>query len=129
MFKAICMADSKARTGMIGYLTMGMTNEVFLAISDGDGEYEEIDPNTIGINSGKNDKNGRHIYSFDVVKVNSGDEFIVKYDIGRCAFVVSTISSDMTFMGYLGLLPSDSLEIVGNLFTGEENAELVDNQN
>lgn len=128
MFKAICKADSKARTGMIGYLTMGMTNEVYLAISDGDGEYEEIYPDTIGMNSGKHDKNGRHIYSFDVIKVNSGDEFIVEYDSSRCAFIVSTIS-DKSFMGYLGLLSSDSIEIVGNLFTGEENAELVDNQN
>ena len=102
---------------MIGYLTMGMTNEVFLAISDGDGEYEEIYPDTIGMNSGKLDKNGRHIYSFDVVKVNSGDEFIVEYDSSRCAFVIFTIS-DKIFMGYLGLLPSDSIEIVGNLLTG-----------
>lgn len=120
MFKAICKADSKARTGMIGYLTMGMTNEVYLAISDGDGEYEEIYPDTIGMNSGKHDKNGRHIYSFDVIKVNSGDEFIVEYDTSRCAFVISNLS-DRLFMGYLGLLSYDSIEVVGNLFTGEES--------
>ena len=127
MFKAICKAAKKARTGMVGYFTMETTNEVYLAISDGNNEYEEIYPDTIGMNSGKHDKNGRHIYSFDVIKVNSGDEFIVEYDSSRCAFVLSTIS-DKSFMGYLGLLSSDSIEVVGNLFTGEETAELVDNQ-
>lgn len=116
MFKAVITRGDEFRTGMVGYATDG--DRVYLAISDGECE-EEIYPNTMGMNSGKHDSNGKHIYAFDVIANEHGDEFVVNYDAERCAFILNHAESG-EFFSYLGLLNSKDITIVNNIFSKED---------
>ncbi|WP_455938976.1 YopX family protein [Gemella morbillorum] len=74
-------------------------------------------------NTGLKDKNGKYIYTGDIVTVNGTWDCIIEYKQSSCAFVLKSIDSRWS-MGYFSNYDDieEMLEVIGNIY---ENKELV----
>ncbi|MEZ4803069.1 MAG: YopX family protein [Gelidibacter sp.] len=116
------------------YLQTGTDNKRKSIIYQSNNSSEkmiEVDPVTLSQFTGYNDKNGRKIFTNDIVKIIStyprvklednekivfkGDSFGIEHHSGR---VIS--------LSYYFINPSrDSIDVIGNIF---DNADLLDNE-
>lgn len=95
--------------------------DLFLAWSEGNGEYEEITaiPETIGQYTGLTDKNGTKIFEGDILHAALGN-FVVRWSESICSFVAGEKERMRPCMNS-GTMKC--CEVIGNIF---DNPELLE---
>ena len=103
-------------------LTKGKYTFVGNEDSKGNVNFEEIDPETLGIWTGLTDKNGRKIFEGDIVNFeHCGSNYCAKIDYERCSYWI--INYNVQFPAFLGSVSEEHLEIIGNV---HDNPELLE---
>lgn len=111
--------------------------DLFLAWSEGNGEYEEITviPETVGQYTCLTDKNGTRVFENDIVTVYYNPKYVgvSKDRVGNFAvvfhdgcFMKRKITNPMSGdAGLYHFIQSDEFEVIGNIY---DNPELIESQ-
>ena len=109
-------------------LTKGKYTFVGNEDSKGNVNFEEIDPETLGIWTGLTDKNGRKIFEGDIVKYKSGSDCffhkVVFETRNYCGYFGIVISETETW-GFGMEVPPNLFEVVGNIYDSPELLEVT----
>lgn len=90
-------------------------------IEDENGDWDAIDPETLGQFTGLRDKNGVRIYEDDIVKLPLSKENC-KVTFKSCCFVAEYSSHGLTVNNSLY---GGNLEVIGNIY---DNPELMESE-
>ena len=99
------------------YYITGFTPNVPI-IADEDGNWDEIDPKTLGEFIGRRDKNGKKMFEGDIIKSVIGNIIVI---FKACGFMGEVIGKQFYYDLYDDNL--DSVEVIGNIY---DNPELLE---